>query len=127
MLYDAHSILSVVPRLFEGELPQFNIGTNFGATCAPALSRAVVDIADRSGRGHVLDGRFRGGWTTRHHGRPDEGIHAIQMELAMRGYLAEPASLDPESWPAPLDPASPLIAELRAILQACIAFAEGRP
>ncbi len=126
-LYDAHSILSTVPRLFEGELPQYNIGTNFGVTCDTALSRAIVDIAAASGRGHVLDGRFRGGWTTRHYGRPDQGIHAIQMELSMRGYLAEPAAVTPGNWPAPLDPASPLIPDLKAILNACIAFARGAP
>jgi N-formylglutamate deformylase len=126
VLYDAHSILSILPRLFEGELPQFNIGTNFGVTCDPGLTERVVAVAEASGRGHILDGRFRGGWTTRHYGRPAEGIHAIQMELAMRGYLAEPAALQPENWPAPLDPASPLIADLEAILRACIAFARGR-
>jgi len=125
VLYDAHSILSVVPRLFEGALPQFNIGTNFGVTCDPALTGTVVAIAEASGRGHVLDGRFRGGWTTRHHGRPAEGVHAIQMELAMRGYLMEPGAINPDSWPAPLEPASPLIADLKAILSACIAFARG--
>jgi formiminoglutamase len=127
VLYDAHSIPSIVPRLFEGVLPQFNIGTNFGVTCAPALTEAVVAIAAASGRSHVLDGRFRGGWTTRHYGRPEQGVHAIQMELAMRGYLTEPAEFGPDNWPAPLDAASPLIADLRAILTACIAFARGRP
>jgi formiminoglutamase len=123
VLYDAHSILSVVPRLFDGVLPQFNIGTNFGVTCDPALARAVVAIAAASGRSHVLDGRFRGGWTTRHYGRPDRGVHAIQMELAMRGYLTEPAEVSPGTWPAPFDPASPLIADLRDMLCACAAFA----
>jgi N-formylglutamate deformylase len=123
VLYDAHSILSNVPRLFEGELPQFNIGTNFGVTCDPALSKAVVEIAAASGHSHVLDGRFRGGWTTRHYGRPAHGIHAIQMELSMRGYLVEPAALTPDTWPAPLDPASPLIPHLKAILAACRDFA----
>jgi len=123
VLYDAHSILSHVPRLFDGELPLFNIGTNNGATCDPALSAAVVGIAAATGRGHVLDGRFRGGWTTRHYGRPADGIHAIQMELAMRGYLSEPAEIAPETWPAPFDPTSPVLADLRTILTACLAFA----
>jgi formiminoglutamase len=127
VLYDAHSILSIVPRLFGGTLPQFNIGTNYGVTCDPALTEAVVAIAAASGRSHIVDGRFRGGWTARHYGRPSEGIHAIQMELAMRGYLVEPAAPTPESWPAPLDPAAPLIADLRRILAACIGFAKGRP
>lgn len=123
VLYDAHSILSHVPRLFDGELPLFNIGTNNGTTCDPALSAAVVAIAATTRHSHVLDGRFRGGWTTRHYGRPVDGIHAIQMELSMRGYLAEPAVISPETWPAPFDPTSPVIADLRAILTACLAFA----
>ena len=98
VLYDAHSILSIVPRLFDGVLPQYNIGTNFGVTCDPALTETVVTILAKSGRSHVLDGgRFRGGWTTRHYGWPADHIHAIQMELAMRGYMAEPAAITPET------------------------------
>ena len=85
VLYDAHSIRSHVPRLFGGELPQFNIGTNGGATAAPELETIVANICAASGHGHVVNGRFKGGWTTRHYGRPDDGIHAVQMELAQRG------------------------------------------
>src|SRR3546814_12180730 len=80
------SIRSHVPRLFDGELPQFNIGTNGGATAAPELETIVANICAASGQGHVVNGRFKGGWTTRHYGRPDDGIHAVQMELAQRGY-----------------------------------------
>ena len=123
VLYDAHSIPSRVPRLFDGVLPLFNIGTNHGITCDAGLTRALMDLVAASGRSHVLDGRFRGGWTIRHYGRPAHGIHAIQMELAMRGYLAEPARIAPENWPAPLDRSSPLFSDLRKILAACIAFA----
>jgi N-formylglutamate deformylase len=128
VVYDAHSILSRSPRLFAGELPQFNIGTNGGAACDAALTRTVERICERSGMTQVTDGRFRGGWITRHHGKPQSGVHAIQMELAMRGYLREPASLSEESWPAPLDDliAAPLRVALRDILDACIAFATGR-
>jgi formiminoglutamase len=123
VLYDAHSILSHIPRLFDGELPLFNIGTNGGVTCDPALEAAVTGAVEATGRSHVLNGRFRGGWTTRHHGRPADGIHAIQMELAMRGYLTEPAHLSPDTWPPPFDPAPPLIGDLKTIIAACIAFA----
>src|SRR3954468_19165613 len=84
VLYDCHSIRSHMPRLFDGELPQFNIGTNNGATCDPALEAAVERAGAATGRSLVVNGRFRGGYTTRHHGRPDMGIHAIQMELACR-------------------------------------------
>ena len=123
VLYDAHSIISHVPRLFDGELPQFNIGTDGGTTCDPALEAAVVAAAAATGRSHVLNGRFRGGWTTRHYGRPAEGYHAIQMELAMRGYLTEPEHPAPGNWPPPFQPATPLIAELKTALHACLDFA----
>lgn len=128
VLYDAHSIRSHVPRLFEGTLPLFNIGTNGGATCDAALERAVVDACAASGRSHVLNGRFRGGWTTRHYGRPQDGVHAVQMELAMRGYLAESAVPDPSNWPAPLDPAiaAGTLPILETVLKACLAFAQAK-
>lgn len=90
LLYDCHSIRSHVPRLFEGTLPVFNIGTNDGASCAPALGAAVAEVcAAADGADHVVDGRFKGGWITRHYGRPEEGVHAVQMELAQRAYMDE--------------------------------------
>jgi len=126
VVYDAHSIRSRIPRLFESELPEFNIGTNGGATCDPALSAAIVKLCRDSGRSTVLDGRFKGGWTTRHYGRPEEGVHAIQMELSIRAYLDEPEEIDEANWPPPFDAsrAAPLQATLRNILQACLAFAK---
>jgi len=88
ILYDAHSIRSRIPFLFEGRLPDLCIGTADGASCAEALSEAVVDTAEKSdGYSHILNGRFKGGWTTRHYGQPTDGIHAIQMELAQSAYL----------------------------------------
>lgn len=124
VLYEAHSIRSVVPRLFEGELPQFNIGTNSGKSCAPALAAAVEHAIDNESR--VVNGRFKGGWTTRHYGRPQDGVHAIQMELAMRGYLDEPAALTPETWPVRYDEAraAPMRETLTRVLRACIAFSK---
>lgn len=125
VLYDAHSIRSHVPRLFDGELPQFNIGTNGGATCAPELEAAVAAICAASGESHVLNGRFKGGWTTRHYGRPESGVHAIQMELAMRGYMAEPTALDETNWPSPLDSAPAILPTLRQVIAAALDFAKG--
>jgi formiminoglutamase len=88
ILYDCHSIRSHSPFLFEGRLPDFNIGTNNGGTCAPALELAVADICSAAeGYDHVVNGRFRGGWTTRHYGRPVRSVHAIQMELAQATHL----------------------------------------
>lgn len=91
ILYDCHSIRSVIPWLFDGVLPDFNIGTDGGATCDPRIEAAALQVTRASGRTHVLNGRFRGGWTTRHYGRPGEGLHAIQMELAQSSHLTQEA------------------------------------
>ena len=90
ILYDCHSIRSQIPYLFNGTLPDFNIGTNSGAACAPGIQAAVAAIcAAAPGYTSITNGRFKGGWTTRHYGRPAEGLHAIQMELAQSTYMAE--------------------------------------
>jgi formiminoglutamase len=89
VLYDCHSIRSHIPYLFEGELPALNIGDNQGATCAPAARKAAVEAAQASGFTSVLNGRFKGGWTTRHYGRPSDGVHALQMEIAQSAYMVE--------------------------------------
>ena len=97
VLYDCHSIRSRIPFLFDGLLPIFSIGTNGGQTCAPAIEAATLARCTASTEGVVLNGRFKGGWTTRHYGRPRDGVHAIQMELAQRSYLeteTEPWSYD---------------------------------
>ena len=129
ILYDAHSIRSVVPRLFEGELPQFNIGDNGGQTCDPALTTAIEAACAVTGLSHVVNGRFKGGWTTRHYGRPADGWHAIQMELADRGYMVDPSGpLDETNWPSPWDPdhAAGMQHHLRAVLTACLDFAHSQ-
>ncbi len=92
IVYDCHSIRSAIPFLFDGVLPDFNIGTDQGRTCAPAIEAAAVEVT-LAARHHssVLNGRFRGGWTTRHYGHPETGVHAIQMELAQSTYLAREA------------------------------------
>ncbi len=128
VLYEAHSIRSHVPRLFEGELANFNIGVNGGLSCDPALTMAVeTACAAHPQFSRVTDGRFKGGWTTRHYGRPADGVHAIQMELSCRGYMADPPGpLTEGAWPTPYDPASaaPMRAALADILEACLAFAQ---
>ena len=123
VLYDAHSIRSDIPRLFEGELPHFNIGTNSGASCDPALAEAVRSACAATAYSWVLNGRFKGGYTTRHYGRPRDGIHAIQMELACRGYVDEPRGPVREGqWPVPYDPAyaQPMRTALTGVLSACL-------
>ena len=89
ILFDCHSIRSNIPFLFDGELPIFNTGSNLGTTCASEIEAAVDGIAQASGMGAVLNGRFKGGWTTRHYGQPDTGIHAVQMEISQRAYMHE--------------------------------------
>jgi len=89
VLYDCHSIRSQAPYLFDGTLPDFNIGTNIGAPCAPDIEHAVTDACKQAQEYSVIvNGRFRGGWTTREYGQPSTGVHAIQMELAQSTYLA---------------------------------------
>ncbi len=92
VLYDCHSIRSEIPFLFEGTLPTFNIGTSDGETCHPAIEAAAVTTCQSAAPDQtVLNGRFKGGWTTRHYGLPLTGIHAIQMETAQRAYMDESA------------------------------------
>jgi N-formylglutamate deformylase len=120
-LYDCHSIRSAIPRLFDGELPEFNLGTNGGASADAALIGAVADLLCASGRSHVVDGRFKGGWITRSFGAPARGVHALQMELACRAYLRELVGpVTSTDWPSPYDPgfAAPTREALRAILVA---------
>jgi N-formylglutamate deformylase len=90
VLFDAHSIKSELPWLFEGTLPHMNLGTVDGAACAPALRNALAAVfAAQSRYTHVVDGRFKGGHITRQNGRPAEGIHAVQLEMCWRAYMDE--------------------------------------
>jgi N-formylglutamate deformylase len=126
VLYDCHSIRSQIPRLFTGTLPHFNLGTFAGASCAPALTARIEQLCDATDFTRVTNGRFKGGYTTRHYGRPQDGVHALQMELACRGYLREPAAeVDIANWPCPWDEAfaAPMRAVLQRVLTACIGFA----
>lgn len=125
VVFEAHSIRSVIPRLFESELPNFNIGTNSGASCDDALTTAIETACGNTKFSQVTNGRFKGGWTTRHYGKPPEGVHAVQLELACRGYMDEPADVSPDNWPTPYDDqrASDMRAALKQILQACLIFA----
>ena len=117
VLYDCHSIRSHIPRLFEGELPQFNIGTNDGKSCGSGLQNAVREICAQSGFSYVVNGRFKGGWITRHYGEPARDIHAIQMELGCRGYMDEPFSITEDNWPTPFKNPAPIQPILENILK----------
>lgn len=90
VLFDAHSIQSELPWLFEGTLPHMNLGTANGAACAPSLQAQVAAVfAAQQTFSHVLNGRFKGGHITRHFGRPEQGIHAVQLEMCWRAYMDE--------------------------------------
>ena len=94
LLFDCHSIRSRLPFLFEGELPDFNLGTNNTSTCDPIIEVAALEVCANAkralhGYSYVINGRFKGGWTTRHYGKPEKGIHAIQLELAQQTYMDE--------------------------------------
>ena len=90
ILYDCHSIRSTIPFLFDGLLPVFSIGTNSGVTCATEIEAATVKVCESAPKyDTVVNGRFKGGWTTRYYGKPDSDVHAIQMELAQRSYMNE--------------------------------------
>jgi N-formylglutamate deformylase len=96
VVFDAHSILSEVPWLFDGILPNFSLGTASGSSCAPALRDQLRDTLGRFPQfSQVVDGRFKGGYTTRHYGQPHAGIHAVQLEMACRTYMLEAA---PFAW-----------------------------
>jgi formiminoglutamase len=126
-LFDAHSIRSVIPRLFDAELPLFNLGTNSGASCSPRLRETVGALLAASGRSSVVDGRFKGGWITRAYGQPGEGVEALQLELACRAYMHEPERPAPGNWPTPIDQkrAAPTRATIKRVLEVMISEVGG--
>jgi N-formylglutamate deformylase len=116
LLWDGHSIRSELPWLFDGRLPDLNLGTAGGASCAPSLRAALAAVlAGQSAFSHVVDGRFKGGHITRHYGRPANDVHAVQMEMCWSTYM-------PEQPPYAVDPArgQRLRPVLRALLQTLI-------
>ncbi|MDR5777211.1 MULTISPECIES: N-formylglutamate deformylase [unclassified Caballeronia] len=94
LLWEAHSIASVLPRLFEGKLPDLNIGTQDGRTAAPPVLQAVADGAAESGYTWIANGRFKGGFITRHFGAPEKGVHAVQLEMCQSTYMDETPPFD---------------------------------
>jgi N-formylglutamate deformylase len=118
VLFDGHSIKSELPWLFEGRLPGLNLGTADGASCAPSLRSALVKVLEtQTAFTQVVDGRFKGGYITRRNGRPHEGIHAVQLEMCWRCYMAEqpPFEIDPAR-------AGTLLPVLRALVQAMLVW-----
>jgi N-formylglutamate deformylase len=119
ILFDGHSIKSELPWLFEGRLPDLNLGTVDGASCAPSLRSALVKVLEaQTAFTQVVDGRFKGGYITRQRGRPREGIHAVQLEMCWSSYMAEqpPFQVDPGR-------AATLLPVLQALVRAMLAWA----
>ena len=115
VLWEGHSIRSVVPFLFDGRLPDFNLGTSGGASCSVALqSRLVEVLAAARDHSYVVNGRFKGGYITRHYGEPARDIEAIQLELAQLNYMDEDSFEYRENLAAKTQRA------LRALLAACL-------
>lgn len=112
ILLDAHSIRSVVPRLFAGRLPDINVGTYDGRSCGSALADALrAPLAGARQWSHVFDGRFKGGYITRHYGQPAQGVHALQIELAQCSYMDESGTAYEAARAAPLRELLRLIVE----------------
>ena len=116
VLWEGHSIRSRVPMLFDGQLPDFNLGTADGPSCTPALQARLEGVLRAQSRySHVVNGRFKGGYITRRYGRPAEGANAVQLELAQCNYMEEDRYAYDEGKAAPTQA---LIAQL---LRACLA------
>lgn len=93
LLWDGHSIRGELPFLFEGRLPDLNLGTASGTSCTPALQARLASVlASQTRYSHVINGRFKGGYITRHYGNPARGVEAIQLELAQSTYMDEGAA-----------------------------------
>jgi len=124
LLFDGHSIHPELPWLFEGRLPDLNLGTAEGRSCAPGIRQALAAVlAGQQRYTQVVDGRFKGGYITRHHGQPEHGVHAVQLEMAWTCYLRD-------GLPAALDPARVALLQplLQALLQALLDWQpEARP
>ncbi|MED7665875.1 N-formylglutamate deformylase [Pseudomonas moraviensis subsp. stanleyae] len=120
LLFDAHSIRSIIPHLFDGKLPDFNLGTFNGASCDPQLASQLEAIcAGHEQFTHVLNGRFKGGHITRQYGDPAQDIHAVQLELCQSTYMEE---FEPFRYRADL--AEPTRVVLRELLQGYLAWAK---
>jgi N-formylglutamate deformylase len=119
LLWDAHSIRSQIAWLFEGRLPDLNVGTAGGSSADAAVADAVVRAAARHPRyTHVLNGRFKGGYITRHYGRPADNVHAVQLEMCQCTYMREDAPYDYDETQAAQ--VQPVVREMvEAALQAC--------
>lgn len=123
VLWDGHSIRSEVPMFFAGRLPDFNLGTAGGTSCSPGLQARLAAILQARADGgaghysHVVNGRFKGGYITRHYGQPATGIEAVQLEMAQCVYM------DEDSFEYLPRRAAPVEGVIHALLEACLGCA----
>lgn len=115
VLWEGHSIRTRVPMLFDGELPEFNLGTADGHSCGAELQQRLAALIEAQQRySFVVNGRFKGGYITRQYGRPNDGVQAVQLELAQHSYMDEDSfAYDPDKAPA-------VQAVIERLLQACL-------
>ncbi|HGM5489074.1 TPA: N-formylglutamate deformylase [Serratia fonticola] len=119
LLFDAHSIASVIPRLFDGKLPDLNLGTNGGESCPASLSDRLVSCCQQQQQfSHVLNGRFKGGYITRAYGQPQDNQHAVQLELAQVNYMSE------QTFEFDAERAAPLQRLLQQMIESMLAWGE---
>ena len=122
ILLDGHSIISEAPRFFEGRLPDLNLGTNEGRSCDPGLAAAACGVLSGArGFTSIHNGRFKGGYITRHYGRPVERVHGLQLEIAQSCYMDE---RNLEHWDA--QRAAPLTAVLRQLVETLLHWTPAR-
>lgn len=115
VLWEGHTIRSVVPMFFNGQLPDLNLGTADGSSCGPVLRRRLLAVlGDQQRYSWVVDGRFKGGHITRHYGRPSEGVEAVQLEIAQCAYMDEASFAFDAERAASLQPV------LRSLLERCL-------
>ena len=114
LLYDAHSIASRIPNLFKGKLPDLNLGTANAESCAPEIGYAIAEVIRASSFSSTINGRFIGGYITRHYGRPDKNVHAVQMEIGQSTYM------DEETREYDEEKADKLIPVLKDVVTACL-------
>jgi N-formylglutamate deformylase len=121
VLWDAHSIRSEVPRFFQGRLTDLNLGSGGGTAASPELLARLGDIAKvTADYSFVIDGRFKGGYITRHFGDPANNIHAIQLEQSWATYMNEDPPFGFRE-----DLATGVQPVLRRFLECVIAWARG--
>ena len=94
LLVDCHSMPSgqLAPELGAGDgnkPADMVLGDCFGTSSAPAVTDIAKAALEASGFTVALNKPYAGGFTTRHYGRPREGVHVLQVEINRALYMDE--------------------------------------